>query len=169
MSPLADVAALALSLSLCHAVAFLGGRWTRRNLGWYGTLDKPAWTPPGLLIGLVWTVLYTLMGIAAWLVWREAGGLGPAALPLSLFAAQLLLNAAWSGLFFGRRRPGVAFADLVLLWLAIAATAWAFAPVSPLAALLLLPYLAWVGFAGALNLAVWRRNPGRHAERAIPR
>lgn len=172
MSPLADVLGLALSLVLCYGIAFVGSRWTRPNLAWYEGIRKPPWTPPGRVIGTVWTVLYGLMAVAAWHVWRDAGGIRAAALPLGLFILQLALNAAWSGLFFGRHRPGVALADIILLWVAIAATAWTFLPVSPLAAALLAPYLAWVAFAAFLNFRVWRMNPARPAARGprpIPR
>lgn len=172
MPPFVDGLALVALLAACHGAGFLGGRWTRRNLDWYAGLRKPAWTPPGVLIRAVWLILFTLMAVSAWLVWREAGWTRGAALPLGLFAVQLVLNAAWSLLFFARRDPGAAFADVVLLGAAIAATAWSFASFSLPAALLLLPYLAWVAFAAALNLALWRMNAGRLAARGprpIPR
>ncbi|MFO0849432.1 MAG: TspO/MBR family protein [Gemmataceae bacterium] len=124
---------------------------------WYEALDKPAWTPPNGLFGPVWTVLYVLMGVAAWLVWerRHTVSVGR---PLTLFAAQLGLNAAWSWLFFGFHRPDLAFAEIVVLWAAIAATAAAFGRVWPAAGGLLLPYLGWVTFATALNGSIWLRN-----------
>ncbi len=97
------------------------------------------------------------MAVAAWLVWKPAG-IKTAALPLSLFAVQLLLNAAWSWIFFGFHQPGWAFAEIVILWFAIAATIWAFFRCSLVAGWLLVPYLAWVSFASALNFAIWRLN-----------
>ena len=135
--------------------AAVGGRFLPGE--WYRALDKPAWTPPGWVFGPAWTLLYLSMGVAAWLVWRERLG-QRALLPLALFGAQLVLNGLWSWLFFGLRRPDLALADIVALWLAIAATIVAFWGVRPVAGALLLPYLAWVTFATALNADIWRRN-----------
>jgi tryptophan-rich sensory protein len=122
---------------------------------WYPTLDKPGWTPPAVLFGPVWTVLYVMMAIAAWVVWRD--GKTPRT-ALVLFFFQLLLNVAWSFLFFGLRMPGLALIDIFILWFAILATIIAFAFNSRAAALLMIPYLAWVSFAVALNAAIWRLN-----------
>ena len=124
---------------------------------WYKQLDKPRWRPPDWLFAPVWTVLYVAIGLSGWLVWLEAGIAG-AALPLSIYAAQLLLNAAWTPIFFGLHRPGLAVVEIVLLWAAILATIIVFYPVNAVAALLLAPYLAWVSFAAALNMSIWRRN-----------
>ncbi len=121
---------------------------------WYAQMRKPSWTPPNWAFGPVWTVLYIMIAIAGWLVWREAGP-GPA---IFLWGAQLVLNAMWSWLFFGRRRMDLAFVDVVLLWLSVAAFAVAAIPVSTTASLLFLPYLVWVTIAGALNLSVWQMN-----------
>jgi tryptophan-rich sensory protein len=140
---------------LVSAVAAVGARYMPGD--WYAALRKPSWTPPNWLFGPVWTVLYLAMAVAAWLVWRE-GGLRVQTVPLSLFAGQLILNAAWSWLFFGLHRPGAALVDIVALFALILATALAFRPVSPAAAALLLPYLGWVGFATALNAALWWLN-----------
>jgi len=146
-----DWAVLAGFLVLCFAVAGVGGMWTASSVGpWYQALQKPPFNPPGWVFGPVWTVLYAMMAVAAWLVWRKAGFAG-AAVPLAVFAVQLALNLAWSGLFFGLRQLGWAFADIVLLWIAIAATIAAFACVSAPAAWLIAPYLAWVSFASLLN------------------
>jgi tryptophan-rich sensory protein len=154
-----QVVGLVVSLTVVFAAAGLGSHFTARSVAeWYPTLAKPSWTPPGAVFAPVWTALYFLMALAAWLVWRKAGGLGAARLSLALFAVQLALNAAWSVLFFGLRMPGLAFGELVLLWLAIVATLAAFWRVLPAAGLLLAPYLAWVTFAGALNFAIWRLN-----------
>ena len=158
-NPPRDLTALAACLVLCFAVAGLGGFWTSMGLGpWYGGLRKPPWTPPDRVFGPVWTVLYASMAVAAWLVWRRRGT-HRVALPLGLFGLQLALNLAWSGLFFALRRPGWASVEIVLLWAAIQATLLAFGRVSRWAALLLVPYLAWVAYAAALNLALWRLNP----------
>ncbi|MDJ0973439.1 MAG: TspO/MBR family protein [Planctomycetota bacterium] len=125
---------------------------------WYAALEKPAWTPPGWVFGPVWTTLYTLMGIAAWLVWRKAGWSG-ARTALSLFLVQLALNAAWTPLFFGVHAMLVAFVCIVLMWLAVAATLVAFWRQTRLAGVLLVPYLAWLTLASALNFELWRLNP----------
>jgi len=124
---------------------------------WYASLKKPAWNPPGWVFGPVWTALYAMMAVAAWLVWRR-GGFSTHRKPLVIFLVQLVLNAGWTPLFFGLHSPGLAFAEIVLLWLAIAATIVVFRPVSRTAMLLLVPYLAWVSFATALNFALWRLN-----------
>lgn len=153
-----DWLVLAVFILVCFGAAGIGSWFTTPALGsWYAELRKPAWNPPGWIFGPVWTVLYLLMAIAAWLVWRKAG-FGAGRTALVLFAVQLVLNVAWSALFFGQHNPGAAFVDIVLLWLAIAATAAAFRPFSPAATWLLAPYLAWVTFASALNFAIWRLN-----------
>lgn len=122
---------------------------------WYRTLDKPTWTPPDWLFGPAWTVLYLMIAVAGWLVWWHDGF----SLPLWLWAANLAFNAAWSWLMFGKHRIGLALPDagamLATILLFIAA-AW---PVSAAAAMLFLPYLAWVAFATALNWSILHRNP----------
>lgn len=140
----------------CVAVASSGAVF--KPDAWYETLAKPSWTPPRWAFPVVWTTLYAMIAAAGWLVWRQVG-LAP--LPFGLYATQLVLNAAWSALFFGLKRPDIAFAELVLLWLSILGTLLAFAPVDGVAALLFVPYLAWVTAAGALNLSVWRQNRAR--------
>jgi len=150
--------ALVLLLILVGFVAFIGGRFTAASVqDWYQQIEKPSWRPPDWVFGPVWTVLYILMAVAAWLVWRKAG-FGGAAGPLTLFAIQLVLNAFWSYLFFGLESPFAAFVELLVLWTAIALTTAAFWRVAPLAGVLLLPYLLWVTFAGVLNCAIWRMN-----------
>lgn len=124
----------------------------------YDGLARPPWAPPGWVFAPVWTTLYALMGIASWLVWRTRGFRG-APVALSLFLLQLAVNALWTWLFFAWREGALAFAGAVLLLALVAATCMAFRRVCPLAAALLLPYLAWVGFAGALSYSVWQRNP----------
>lgn len=113
--------------------------------------------PPGSIFGPVWTTLYVLMGIAAWLVWKREG-FWPAKTALILFAIQLVLNGAWSWIFFRMRRPDLAFLEILFLWIAIAATTLAFFRHSQLAGWLLTPYLAWVSFAAVLNFTIWRMN-----------
>jgi tryptophan-rich sensory protein len=124
---------------------------------WYDGLQKPAWNPPGWIFGPVWTALYTMMAVAAWLVWKR-GGFAAQRLPLTLFLVQLALNALWTPLFFGLHLIGFAFAEIVLMWFAIAATIAAFRQAHRPAAWLLVPYLAWVGFAAVLNGTLWRLN-----------
>ena len=122
---------------------------------WYASLSKPSWTPPNWLFGPVWTILFIAMAIAAWLVWRKVG---LTAAPMQLFLLQLLLNVAWSALFFRLRSPGLAFAEIVMLWFAILATSIEFWRAVPAAGWLLLPYLIWVSYAAALNFSIWRLN-----------
>jgi tryptophan-rich sensory protein len=137
--------------------AAVGALATRHARPFYAGLVRPTWAPPGWIFGPVWTALYLLMGVAAWLVWRTAGWAGAAG-ALSLFLGQLVCNASWSWFFFAWRRGALAFADIVLLLGLIIATLVAFARVQRLAAVLLLPYLAWVIFATALTRAIWRAN-----------
>ncbi|MBX5219779.1 TspO/MBR family protein [Rhizobium sp. NLR8a] len=124
---------------------------------WYKQLDKPGWRPPDWLFAPVWAVLYASIGLSGWLLWLEAGIAG-AEFPLSVYAVQLLLNAAWSPIFFALHRPGLAAVEIILLWAAILATIILFYPANSAAALLLVPYLTWVSFAAALNVSIWRRN-----------
>lgn len=121
---------------------------------WYEALNKPSWTPPNIAFPVVWTILYVMIAIAGWLVWQAPDG----NVAILFWALQLVLNAAWSYLFFGARRTDLAFADVVLLWLAVAAFAVAAWPVSTLASLLFLPYLAWVSIAATLNREIRRLN-----------
>lgn len=158
LSPAVQAGGLVVFLIICFAAAAIGGIVTGPAIdGWYETLEKPSWQPPAWLFGPVWTVLYMLMAIAAWLVWRQAGARS-ASVPLSLFAIQLVLNVAWSWIFFGLQRPGWAALELIVLWLAIAVTTLAFYRRSKLAAVLMLPYISWVTFAGVLNFTIWRLN-----------
>jgi tryptophan-rich sensory protein len=143
-------------LALSFAAGFVGSRFTPSE--WYQQLVKPSWTPPGAVFGPVWSVLYIMMGVAAWVVWRN-GDFNRVVTPLTLFIFQLVLNALWSYLFFGLRRPDLAYVDIVILWVLIVLTTITFWRVSAAAGALLIPYLAWVTFASFLNLAVWRLNP----------
>lgn len=159
--------------SLLMLFAFGGATFAAASAGavfrpgeWYRRLDKPRWRPPDWLFAPVWTLLYAMIALSGWLVWREKG-LADAAVPLAVYAIQLVLNAAWSPIFFGLRRPGLAAIEIGLLWASIVATVLLFHPVSPVATWLIVPYLAWVSFAAALNLSIWRRNRApRVAERA---
>lgn len=157
---LAQVAALAGWLALTFVAAGVGAIASIDAGEFYGgQLAKPAWAPPPGVFSPVWSALYLLMGIAAWLVWRErrAPGRNRA---LGLYVAQLVANALWSWLFFGWRQGGLAFAEVLLLLVLILATLVAFWRIRPLAGALLVPYAAWVAYASALTWAVWQRNPG---------
>lgn len=154
---LSDAVALALSLAVCFAAAAIGSFLTSDAVtAWYAGLRKSPLNPPNWVFAPVWTLLYTLMAVAAWLVWRRRDR--PILFPLGLFALQLGLNVAWSWLFFYLHNPAAALVEIVALWLSILATATAFWRVSRPASYLLLPYLIWVGFAAVLNFAVWRLN-----------
>jgi tryptophan-rich sensory protein len=157
-SPTGQLLVLAGLIALCLAVGALGALATAQSVGtWYQTLAKPSFNPPDRVFGPVWTALYILMAVAAWLAWRSAGW--RAARPaLMLFALQLALNLGWSLLFFGARWIGGALVEVVLLWFAIAATIAAFRRHSQWAGILMMPYIAWVTFATALNFAIWRLN-----------
>ncbi len=139
--------------------AALGARASISASTFYADLALPTWAPPASLFGPVWTALYALMALAAFLVWRERGWRA-AASALTLYLLQLGLNTLWSWLFFAWKQGGLAFADILLLLVLIVATLVAFWRIHKVAACMLLPYLAWVGFASVLNYAVWQANPG---------
>lgn len=133
--------------------------------GWYKTLRKPSWTPPDWLFGPVWTALYTGMGYASYLVWKEGGG----SLPLTLYGIQLVMNLAWSPLFFKKHEIGFALLDITALLGVLGATIIEFNKVSPTASYLLLPYLAWTSYATALTASIYKKNPqarGSQSEKA---
>jgi len=144
---------LLVFIGICVATAMTGILFKPGE--WYKALDKPSWTPPDWSFGPVWSVLYVMIAVAGWLVWTNLGMSGL----LVLWGAQLVLNAMWSFLFFGIRRMDLAFVDVVMMWLSIAAFIVLASAAVPLAALLFVPYLIWVTIASALNLSVWRRNP----------
>lgn len=152
---IASVIGLASFVAACFLVALTGAFF--RPGEWYEGLNKPSWQPPNWLFAPVWTVLYVMIAVSGWLVWRKAGFAG-AGLPLAVYAVQLILNAAWSPIFFGLRRPDLAFIEIILLWASVVATLALFHPIQAVATLLLAPYLAWVSFAAVLNFVVWRLN-----------
>jgi tryptophan-rich sensory protein len=158
IEPLPLLAALALPL----AVGALGVGATAASVRtWYPTLRKPAFNPPGWVFGPIWTVLYLMMGVAMYLVWTGARRPNGRRRVAFWWSAQLLLNLLWSLIFFGRRAIGPAFGEILVLWLAIAATIRAAAAERPVAAGLLVPYLGWTTFAATLNGAVWYLNRDR--------
>lgn len=150
---------LVVWLLLTFATAAIGAVASANAGAFYAQLTRPSWAPPGWLFGPVWSALYALMGVSAWLVWRARGLVG-ARIALILFITQLAANALWSWLFFLWHQGGLAFAEVLILWCLIVATVVSFWRISALATALLMPYLAWVTFASALTFAVWRLNPG---------
>lgn len=145
-------------LVACFVASGIGALASARAGIFYSQLSQPSWAPPAWLFAPVWSVLYILMAVAAWLVWRKHGFRGARA-ALWLFIIQLAANALWTWLFFGLHSGASSLAEIVILWLLIAATIFAFWRLHRLAALLLLPYLAWVSFATVLTLSLWRMNP----------
>ncbi len=145
-------------LGLCFFASSLGAIASIQAKSFYEQLSQPAWAPPAWLFGPVWSTLYAMMAIAAWLVWRE-GRFSANRMALSFFLGQLLVNSLWSWLFFAWHLGGLAFADILFLWLLIVATIIYFWRVSTLAGALLIPYLLWVSFAAVLNYSVWQLNP----------
>ena len=158
MSGFKKIIGLACWLLLSFAAAAIGAVASVQAASFYQQLAQPAWAPPASVFGPVWSALYAMMGVAAWLVWcqgswRQRRGV------LTLFFSQLAVNALWSWLFFAWHHGALAFADIALLWLLIVITVVGFWRVRPLAGALLLPYLGWVSFAAVLNFAVWHLNP----------
>ena len=145
-------------LAICFIAAAIGSAASLQAGSFYTDLARPDWAPPPSVFGPVWSVLYALMAIAAWMVWRVAG-FAAARTALVLFLVQLAFNALWSWLFFGWRLGGLAFVDILVLWALILATLVMFWRIRPLAGALLIPYLLWVSFASALNYSVWQLNP----------
>jgi tryptophan-rich sensory protein len=153
-----DALGLIAAVLICSLAAAVGGAATAAAVRtWYPTLRKPTWNPPARLFGPIWSVLYLMMAVAVWLVWRTRDA-ADVRVALGLFTLQLALNVLWSVLFFGLRRPGGALLDIVVLWIAILSTAVVFWPLDPIGSVLLLPYLAWVTFAAALNGSIFRLN-----------
>lgn len=153
-----DLPMLALLALAVVGVMVVGGMTTASAIpGWYAALTRPSWTPPNWVFGPVWTLLYAMMTIAAWLVWRRRF-LAPVGAAMTGWWIQLALNLGWTLLFFGLRRPEPALAEIAALWLAIAVTMFMFWRVRPLSGLLLAPYLAWVSYAASLNAGIVALN-----------
>ena len=150
--------AAAISIVIALAAGGIGGFATATSVTtWYAGLNKPAFNPPNAVFGPVWTTLYVLMALAAWRVWRGADG-AVRRRALTIYAVQLVLNLAWSLIFFGLRQPGLAFIEVVALLASVLACAVAFWRIDRLAGTMMIPYAAWVSFASALNFAIWRLN-----------
>ncbi|HYI05016.1 MAG TPA: TspO/MBR family protein [Reyranella sp.] len=156
---LVDLIVLAFFVALCLTIGALGAAVVATSVDtWYADLAKPSFTPPDRLFGPVWTVLYVLMAIAAWRVWR-ATDRDTRRGPLTLFALQLALTLGWTVVFFGLQKIGAALATIVVLDVGVVVTTLAFRSIDRWAGLLMVPYLAWVVFATVLNIAIWRLNP----------
>jgi len=155
MDKSSQITGLVISIIICLGVGFIAGRFQPGE--WYQSLAKPAWTPPGWVFPVVWTLLYIMMGIAAWLIWKQ-NGFAAVSLPLSIFILQLVFNGLWTVFFFGLKMPGLALVDIALLWTAILFTIILFWSKQSLAGVLLLPYFVWVSFASALNYSIWNMN-----------
>jgi translocator protein len=150
---------LILSLVIPQAVAAAGAYFTVTGSGsWYQQINRPEWNPPGWIFGPVWTVLYIMMGVAFYLVWKSDAAKGLKQKAIGFWIAQLIANFFWSFIFFGQQQPGWAFAEIVLLWVLILLTIFAFARTNKLAAWLLVPYISWVSFAAMLNFTIWQLN-----------
>jgi len=153
-----QITGLIISLLICFIVAGLGAL-TSINAGeFYAALAKPDWAPPAWLFGPAWTVLYIIMAIASWLVWRQEG-FGAAQIALSLYLTQLVFNALWSWLFFSLHNGMWAFIDISLLWVSLVILIYQFWKISIVASIMLLPYILWVSFATMLNFSIWQLNP----------
>ncbi|KPJ54465.1 TspO protein [candidate division TA06 bacterium DG_24] len=158
MKPL-DLARLVISIVLCQSAGVIGSIFTARSVStWYPTLRRPFFNPPSWVFGPVWITLYLLMGISLFLVWRKGVGTAQVRVAIVAFAVQLILNAAWSGAFFGLRSPLAGLIVILLLWVAISVTIVLFRQISALASLILIPYIAWVSFAAILNASIYALN-----------
>ena len=152
-------AKLACSISICLLTGIVGSFLTMDSVKtWYAELSKPSFNPPDWAFGVVWPILYVMMGVAAFLIWKKGIDNKQVRIALGLFVAQLVLNGLWTPIFFGLHMMGLALAEIILLWLAILATIVAFWRLSKTAACLLMPYILWVSFAIALNAALWHLN-----------
>ena len=150
---------LIIAILVSELAGIIGSVFTFSAIpNWYATLARPALNPPAWIFGPVWTTLYLLMGISAFLIWKKGLGRRDVKIALSIFIGQLILNTLWSIIFFGLESPGGALIEIVFLWCAILATIITFSRISRLAGWLLAPYILWVSFAGYLNYAIWALN-----------
>jgi benzodiazapine receptor len=158
LSKAQQIGGLIIWLLISFTVAATGAMASIQAAQFYANMLQPAWAPPAWLFGPVWSALYLMMAVAAWLVWRK-GGFSAARVALSLFLLQLVLNALWSWLFFAWHLGALAFIDILIMWVFIVLTIITFKTHNKIAAWLLVPYLAWVSFAAVLNFSVWQLNP----------
>ena len=154
-----DLIRLILSIIICQMAGVIGSIFTASSVtSWYPTLVKPPFTPPGFYIGLIWIVLFGIMGISLFLFWRDSSGGQATRSALYFFAAQLIFNILWSAAFFGTRSPINGLFVIAILWVLILITIIKFMPLNRTAALLLIPYIIWVSFAAYLNYSIWSLN-----------
>lgn len=154
-----DISKFIASMGVCIVAGFVGSLATRSSITtWYAGLTKPPFNPPNQIFAPVWTILYVLMGVSAFVVWRKGLRSKQVKIALGIFAGQLVLNVLWSVIFFGFRLPFPAFIEIIILWIAILFTILLFRKMSMIAALLLIPYILWVSFAAVLNFSLWRLN-----------
>lgn len=147
------------AILISQLAGFIGSFFTRPAIPlWYAALNKPAFNPPNWIFGPVWITLYTMMGIASYFIWQKRGSSTLATPALVLFAVHLAVNALWSFLFFGLKNPGIAFVDIILLWILILVLIILFYRIDQKSAWLLAPYFLWVSFASVLNYFIWRLN-----------
>ena len=151
-----DVLKLAITIGISELAGRIGA--FSRSSEWYQAVDKPVVNPPNGVFGPVWILLYALMGVSAFLIWKQGMGQKKVKIALGVFGIQLFLNAIWSIIFFGFNNPGRALVDIVLLWVAIVFTMVVFYKISKSATYLLIPYILWVSFATYLNFAIWLLN-----------
>ena len=150
---------LVIAVVVCECAGIIGSVFTMPSIpNWYAGLAKPALNPPAWVFGPVWTILFALMGISAFLIWKRGLTHKDVKIILGIFVGQLLSNILWSIIFFGWHNPTGAFVDIIFLWFAILATIISFAKISKSAAWLLVPYILWVSFAAYLNYAIWMAN-----------
>lgn len=154
-----NVLRLIISIVIPLIIGGLSGFFTATGVdSWYQTIEKPSWNPPNWIFGPVWTALYVMMGISLYLVWKSDASLMNKKKAITLFAVQLILNFFWSLIFFTMQSPGWALVEIVILWLFILLTIFAFARISKAAAWLLVPYISWVSFASILTYTIWQLN-----------
>ncbi|MFC1669961.1 TspO/MBR family protein [Spirochaetota bacterium] len=148
-----------ISILICLAAGMIGSVFTAQSVkGWYLTINKPVFNPPGWLFGPVWTILYILMGIALYLIWKSPKDTKNRTTALTFFLINLVLNTMWSLLFFGLQNPFLAFIEIIIIWITLALSIFYFYRISKTAAYLLIPYIAWSSFAAVLNFYLWRLN-----------
>lgn len=158
ISPARTSLGLIVSMVICFAASAVGALFTTPQIdGWYATLDRPGFAPPNWVFGPVWTILYAMMAVAVWMIWKTERSRSRV-VPLTLFAIQLILNVFWSVLFFGMQNPFLAFLEIILLWILILSTILSFTQYSKPAAFLMVPYWLWVTFAMVLNYGFWTLN-----------
>ena len=154
-----NTAKLVISIIVPLAIGATSGLFTETGVGsWYQTIQKPSWNPPGWIFGPVWTLLYILMGVALYLVWKSDAAPALKRTAIILFSIQLVLNFFWSLIFFNQHAIGWALVEIIVLWLSILATIFVFARINNTAAWLLVPYISWVSFAGILTYTIWKLN-----------